>query len=105
MGAKAYSFSLSWSRILPYGRGQINEDAIRHYSDVIDTCIEYNIIPMVTLYHFDLPLTLQNAYGGWLSEDLIDDFVEYSRIAYASFGDRVKYWTTLNERKCFHSLK
>ena len=50
LGVKVYSFSLSWSRILPFGRGPVNELAIAHYNDVINTCIEYNVIPMVTLY-------------------------------------------------------
>jgi beta-glucosidase/6-phospho-beta-glucosidase/beta-galactosidase len=99
LGVKAYSFSLSWSRILPFGRGPVNEEAIAHYNDVIDTCIEYNVIPMVTLYHWDTPLWLVDTYGGWLSENIVNDFVEYARIAYGRFGDRVKYWFTVNERK------
>ena len=99
MGINVYSFSLSWSRILPWGRGQVNELAIAHYNDLINTCIEYNVIPMVTLYHWDTPLYLQDTYGGWLSEKIVPDFVEYARIAYTAFGDRVQYWFTVNERK------
>ncbi len=98
LGVKAYSLSLSWSRILPFGRGPVNEEAIAHYNDVINTCIEYNVIPMVTLYHWDTPLMLQDTYGGWLSEDIVNDFVEYARIAYGRFGDRVQHWFTVNER-------
>lgn len=52
MGVKAYSVTISWSRIMPFGRGPVNEEAIAHYNDVINTCIEYNIIPMLTLYHW-----------------------------------------------------
>ena len=99
MGVKAYSFTLSWSRILPFGRGPVNHLAIAHYNDVIDTCIQYNITPIVTLYHWDTPLALQDKYGGWLSEEIVGDFVEYSRIAFSAFGDRVKWWYTVNERK------
>ena len=99
LGVKAYSFSISWSRIFPFGRGAVNEEAIAHYNDVINTCIEYNVIPMITLYHWDTPLALQDTYGGWLSERIVHDFVEYARIAYGRFGDRVKYWFTVNERK------
>lgn len=98
MGIKHYSFTLSWSRIFPFGRGPVNELAIAHYNDVIETCLQYGITPMVTLYHWDLPLYLQDTYGGWLSENIVNDFVEYARVAYGRFGDRVKYWFTLNER-------
>ena len=54
---------------------------------------------MVTLYHWDTPLALQDTYGGWLSENIVGDFVEYARVAYARFGDRVNHWYTVNERK------
>ena len=97
MGVKAYSLTLSWSRIMPFGRGPVNELAIAHYNDVINTCIEYNIIPIVTLYHWDTPLVLQDTYGGWLSENIVNDFVAYARVAYAAFGDRVTQWFTVNE--------
>ena len=99
MGVKAYSFSLSWSRIFPFGRGAVNELAIAHYNDIINTCIEYDVIPQVTLYHWDTPLVLQDMYGGWLSEKIVHDFVEYARVAYGRFGGRVKYWYTVNERE------
>ena len=99
LGVKAYSFSLSWSRILPFGRGAVNQEAIDHYNDVINTCIEYGLIPQVTLYHWDTPLMLQDTYGGWLSENIVNDFVEYARIAFGAFGDRVDHWFTVNERK------
>ncbi|KAF2765349.1 glycoside hydrolase [Teratosphaeria nubilosa] len=101
MGVKAYSFSLSWSRIMPFGRGPVNTQAIDHYNDVINTCLEYNIVPVVTLYHWDLPLYLQNTYGGWLSEEIVPDFVAYAKLAFAAFGDRVKDWYTVNEPVVF----
>jgi beta-glucosidase len=110
MGVKVYSFSISWSRVFPFGRGPVNEEAIAHYNDVIDTCIQYNVMPMATLYHWDTPLMLVDTYGGWLSENIVNDFVDYARVAYARFGDRVKYWFTVNERKhvvrfvCFKAL-
>lgn len=97
MGVKAYSFSISWSRVMPFGRGPVNQLAIDHYSDLINTCIEYNIIPVATLFHWDLPLVLEDTYGGWLSEEIVNDYVEYARVAFSAFGDRVKYWFTMNE--------
>lgn len=100
MGVKAYSFTLSWSRILPFGRGPVNQLAIDHYNDVINTCLQYNITPIVTLYHWDTPLALMDTYGGWLSEEIVGDFVDYARIAFNAFGDRVKWWYTVNERPC-----
>ncbi|KAF2765140.1 glycoside hydrolase [Teratosphaeria nubilosa] len=101
MGVKAYSFSLSWSRIIPYGRGEVNQVAIDYYNDVINTCLHYNVTPMVTLYHWDTPLFLQNSYGGWLGEQMVDDFLAYATVAFDAFGDRVKYWFTVNEPKHF----
>ncbi|QIW95185.1 hypothetical protein AMS68_000703 [Peltaster fructicola] len=97
IGVDTYSFTLSWSRILPFGRGAVNQLAIDHYNDVINTCLQYNITPVITLYHWDTPLYLQTLYGGWLSEEIVGDFVEYSRIAFAAFGDRVSVWFTVNE--------
>jgi beta-glucosidase len=103
MGIKAYSFSISWSRVLPFGRGPVNEQALAHYDDVINTCIKYNVEPIVTLYHWDLPLYLQFLYGGWLSENIVPDFVNYANITFQRYGDRVKKWVTVNEPIVFCS--
>ena len=84
---------------MPFGSGAVNEEGIAHYNDVINTCLEYNLIPMATLYHWDTPLVLQDTYGGWLSENIVNDFVDYARLMYGRFGDRVKYWFTVNERE------
>ncbi|KAF2261760.1 glycoside hydrolase [Lojkania enalia] len=97
LGIKAYSFTISWSRILPFGSGPVNEQALRHYDDLIDTCLEYNVIPQVTLYHWDLPLFLQNSYGGWLSSKIVPDFTEYARIVFTRWASKVHYWFTVNE--------
>lgn len=97
LGVPYYSFSISWSRILPFGRGPVNELALKHYDDLIDTCLQYGVKPMVTLFHWDLPLYLQNLYGGWLSEEIVDDFAEYARIVFTRYGNRVSHWFTVNE--------
>lgn len=97
LGVNTYSFSISWSRIQPFGTGPVNEQALAHYDDVIDTCLEYNIIPMVTLYHWDTPLFLQNSYGGWLDSKIVDDFTEYARIVFNRYHSKVQYWFTVNE--------
>ena len=98
MGFREFRFSIAWPRILPQGTGEPNQVAITHYHDVIDECHAHGIEPVVTLYHFDLPQALQDAYGGWASRKCIDDFVEYCRICFAAFGDKVKYWLTINEQ-------
>ncbi|KAG9515703.1 glycoside hydrolase family 1 protein, partial [Aureobasidium melanogenum] len=97
IGINAYSFSIAWTRLFPFGTGPVNELGIAHYNDVINTCIQFNITPMATLYHWDMPALLQNKYGGWLGEEVVENFAEYARVAYSRFGDRVKHWFTINE--------
>ena len=97
LGVKTYSFSISWSRVFPFGNGPINELALAHYDDVIDTCIEYGVEPAVTLYHWDMPLNLQNTYGGWLGPQIVDDFVAYARVIFGRYGNKVPRWFTVNE--------
>lgn len=97
LGVKYYRFSIAWSRILPDGIGRINRAGIDHYNDVIDSLVTAGISPIVTLYHWDLPLSLEKKYGGWLSPDMELFFVEYAKVCFSEFGDRVKYWITVNE--------
>lgn len=101
LGLNTYAFSISWSRIFPYGSGEPNEAGLQHYDDVIDTCLQYGITPVVTLYHWDLPLSLQLNYGGWLNEQITNDFSEYARVAFARWSPKVEYWVTLNEPGVF----
>ncbi|KAH6672086.1 glycoside hydrolase family 1 protein [Halenospora varia] len=91
LSVNTYSFSISWSRIFPFGNGQVNQLALNHYDDVINTCIEYGVEPSVTLYHWDLPLYLQNSYGGWLSSQIVDDFVEYAKVIFSYYGNKVRH--------------
>ena len=97
MGFKAYRFSIAWTRIIPDGDGEVNPLGVKHYSDLIDECLKYNIEPIVTMYHFDLPDVLQQR-GGWSNRDTVDAFVEYAKVLFENFGDRVKYWLTINEQ-------
>lgn len=78
-GLKAYRFSIAWTRILPEGRGRVNQAGLKFYSDLIDELLAAGIEPMVTLYHWDLPAVLQKEYGGWESRKIIDDFVAYAK--------------------------
>lgn len=98
LGLKAYRFSISWSRILPDGTdGNVNEEGVQFYSNLIDALLEAGIEPFLTLYHWDLPLALDNRYGGWLDRRIIDDFANYARVCFQAFGDRVRHWITINE--------
>lgn len=97
LNVKAYRFSISWSRILPKGTGDLNPRGIQFYSRLIDTLLANDIEPWVTLFHWDLPQALEEEYGGWLDMRTSEAFAEYARICFEQFGDRVKRWITLNE--------
>lgn len=92
-----YRFSISWPRVLPTGDiSNINEAGIRYYDKVINKMLENNIEPMVTMYHYDLPSNLQT-FGGWTNPIMISHFQAYANLLFERFGDRVKYWITMNE--------
>lgn len=116
LGLKAYRFSISWSRILPNGTAHygdedaadavkengtfidgINQEGLQFYDNIVDYLIESGIEPFITLYHWDLPQALQDRYGGWADRSIIEDFGDYARICFHHFGDRVRYWITINE--------
>nr|XP_046260350.1 lactase-phlorizin hydrolase-like [Scatophagus argus] len=94
---KSYRFSLSWSRIFPDGRhASLNQKGVDYYNRLIDGLRSYNITPMVTLYHWDLPQALQ-IFGGWENVDMINIFNDFCDFCFATFGDRVKFWITFNQ--------
>ena len=96
LGLNSYRFSIAWPRVLPTGRGKINQIGIDFYSQLVDALLEAGIKPFVTLYHWDLPQSLQ-AEGGWPARMIVDAFVEYADVVSRALGDRVKNWITLNE--------
>ncbi|KAF2993746.1 hypothetical protein E8E13_000905 [Curvularia kusanoi] len=99
-GLQAYRFSICWSRLIPLGgrNDPINEKGIAFYNNLIDRLLAQNIQPVATLYHWDLPLELQKRYGGMLNTPQFQaDFVNYARLCFSRFGDRVKQWITFNE--------
>ncbi|PIA43806.1 hypothetical protein AQUCO_01800092v1 [Aquilegia coerulea] len=103
MGSNAHRFSISWSRILPYGKlgGGVNKKGIQFYNDLIDEILSKGLEPFVTLFHWDVPQHLEDDYGGFLSSKIVSDFQDYAELCFKEFGDRVKNWITLNEPSSF----
>ncbi len=104
LGLKTYRFSIAWTRIIPDGNGEINEKGLKFYDDLINELLSYNIEPMVTVYHWDMPQALEEQYHGWEDRRIVDDFVRYASTLFQHFGDRVKYWIIMNEQNVFTSL-
>jgi len=101
IGATAYRFSIAWPRILPEGTGQANPKGLDFYSRLVDELTAAGIEPFATLYHWDLPQTLQDKYGGWQSKDTANAFADYAGYIAAQLGDRVKHFFTINEFRSF----
>ncbi len=97
MGFKAYRFSIAWTRILPEGTGEVNPKGIEFYNNLIDECLKYHMEPIVTMFHFDMPAALDQR-GSWSNRESVEWFVNFSKILFENFGDRVKYWLTINEQ-------
>merc|ERR1711892_1544855 len=97
MGVGAYRVSVNWARIIPEGVGEINKEGIEYYRSLFEELASFNISPMVTLSHFDMPYTLESEDGGWLNPKSVDWFVEFSKTCFEQFGDLVHLWITFNE--------
>lgn len=98
LGIDAYRMSISWTRILPSGKADsVNSLGVEYYNNVIDTLLKYNITPLITLYHWDTPLQLEQELSGWLNPAMVDLFADYARVCFELFGDRVEHWLTINE--------
>jgi beta-glucosidase len=96
VGLGGYRFSISWPRVLPEGRGQVNQAGVDFYSRLVDELLAADIQPAVTLYHWDLPLAIHRR-GGWPSRDTAGWYADYAEVCFRRLGDRVKMWITLNE--------
>jgi beta-glucosidase len=103
LGLNASRFSLSWPRILPSGRGAVNQKGLDFYSSVVDELLKRGITPFLTLFHWDLPQALEDA-GGWPNRDLARYFGDYAAVVADRLGDRVKHWIVFNEPWIFTIL-
>jgi beta-glucosidase len=99
LGLEAYRFSISWPRVQPGARGDLNAKGVAFYSRLVDGLLARGIRPVATLYHWDLPQELEDA-GGWPARDTAERFAEYAARTVEVLGDRVAMWTTLNEPWC-----
>lgn len=99
-GMNGYRFSISWSRIMPEGKGKINPAGIKFYQNLVDELLKNGITPFVTLYHWDYPSELLK-YGGWLNPESPQWFADYTRVVVEALGDKVKHYMTLNEPQVF----
>jgi beta-glucosidase len=96
LGLKSYRFSTSWTRVLPDGRGRVNEPGLDFYDRLVDELLQADIQPLLTLHHWDFPQALQEA-GGWPNRESVHWFAEYARLLFDRLGDRVTRWGTFNE--------
>lgn len=99
LGMNAYRFSIAWTRVMPTHGDQPNQAGLDFYSRLIDGMLERGLQPWVTLYHWDLPQSLQDT-GGWENRETVDAYVRYVEVVTRAFGDRVKHWITHNEPWC-----
>ncbi len=98
LGMKCYRMGFSWSRIMPDATMEINEEGLAFYDQLIDALIDKGIEPLVTLYHFECPQALVDAFGGWLDRRMIDAYVKYAKVCFEHFKGRIRYWVTVNEQ-------
>jgi 6-phospho-beta-glucosidase len=96
IGHNSFRMSISWSRLIPNGTGEVNPKAVEFYNNVINELLANDIEPFVNLFHFDMPFELQKI-GGWTNREVVDAYENYARVCFELFGDRVKKWFTHNE--------
>ncbi|MBD2260938.1 GH1 family beta-glucosidase [Pseudanabaena sp. FACHB-2040] len=101
LGVRHYRFSISWPRVMPEGRGAVNEGGLAFYERLVDCLLEYGITPHATLFHWDSPQALEDRYGSWRSREMAQDFADYATVVVGRLCDRISHWMTINEIFCF----
>ncbi|MEW6498237.1 MAG: GH1 family beta-glucosidase [Cyanobacteriota bacterium] len=104
LGIKHYRFSIAWPRIIPDGRGAVNEQGVDFYKRLVDCLLEHDITPDATLFHWDSPQALEDLYGSWQSREIASDYADYVTAVVSRLGDRITHWMTINEIMCFTHL-
>ncbi|WP_339185324.1 glycoside hydrolase family 1 protein [Oceanobacillus sp. FSL W7-1293] len=99
-GHKAYRFSIAWPRIIKNDKGEVNPEGVQFYHNLIDECLKNGIEPFVTLFHWDLPQYLEDK-GGWAEREICDAYVDYAKVCFKEYGDKVTYWSTFNEPRYY----
>jgi beta-glucosidase len=99
IGLTAYRFSIAWPRVVPDGTGSVNQKGLDFYRRLVEGLRARGVTPVATLYHWDLPQSLQDA-GGWVSRDTVGYFCDYARVVLDALGDAVPLWGTVNEPFC-----
>ncbi|KAF8082277.1 hypothetical protein N665_0839s0017 [Sinapis alba] len=99
LNTDGFRLSLAWPRIFPHGRMEkgISKEGVQFYHDLIDELLKNDLTPLVTVFHWDMPADLEDEYGGFLSERVVPDFVEFANFTFHEYGDKVKHWITFNE--------
>ena len=98
MGFKVYRFSIAWTRIFPNGDETTpNEEGLKFYEDLIDECLKYNIEPLITISHYEVPFGLTKKCNAWASREMIDYYMNYCKTIFERYKGKVKYWLTFNE--------
>jgi beta-glucosidase len=103
LGHQTYRFSISWSRVLPEGRGKVNREGLAFYEQLVEELLKYDIVPCPTLFHWDLPQGLEDI-GGFRNRDTVGWFGDYAALMAKALGDRVTMWSTFNEPWCYAYL-
>lgn len=101
LGVKHYRFSIAWPRIIPEGRGAVNEAGVDFYKRLVDCLRSHGITPHATLFHWDSPQALEEKYGSWRSREMAKDYADYVTAVVQRLGDRITDWMTINEIFCF----
>ena len=104
LGIKHYRFSIAWPRIIPDGRGAVNEQGVDFYKRLVDCLYQHGITPHATLFHWDSPQPLEDLYGSWQSREIAQDYADYVTAVVSRLGDRIHHWMTINEIMCFTHL-
>jgi beta-glucosidase len=99
IGLNAYRFGIAWARVQPEGRGAWNAKGLEFYDHLVDALVDAGITPLVTLCHYDIPQALVER-GGWINRDMAGWFADYAAAMAKRYGDRVRWWVTLNEPLC-----